>query len=126
MRVMTVERLLAERATEVGPAWAKTRPLGSREPPKRPPKTRAAKPGELEALAVHERLARIIEGRDPFARDALRKALELSTDRVRSYAAALMEGGPTPDPAVAKELQCPVAEVAAARDSLSALLRAIR
>jgi hypothetical protein len=122
----TLEALVARRAREVGPTWAKTPPLGRPEPPKKAPKTRAARPGELDALAVHKRLARIIEGRDPLERDMLRRELERTTERVRAYAAALMEEGPTPDTAIAKELGWTLTDVVASREELGALLARIR
>ncbi len=125
-QLTTVETTVAERARAVGPTWAKTPPLGSREPLEKPRKMRPAKPGELEALAVHKRLASIIEGHDPLARDALKKQLERTTDAVRSYAASLMEDGPRPDAAVATEVPCPVAEVVTSRGELNALLKRIK
>ena len=72
---------------------------------------------------LSKRLARIIEGNDPLARDALKKELERTTEAVRSYAASLMEDGPRSDAAVARELPCPVAEVVTSRGELSAFLK---
>ena len=86
----------------------------------------AGQGGKLEALAVYKRLAHIIQGKDPLARDALKKALEGATEPVRVYAAALMEDGPSPDAAVATGLSRPVAEVVASREGLRAILARIR
>lgn len=122
----TVETTVAETAKALGSTWTKTPPLGSREPPKKGAKTRPAKPGELDALAVHKHLSRIIEGNDPLARGFLKRELERTTPAVRTYAASLMEGGPRSDTAIAKELACPVSEVVTSRELLSALLRGIK
>jgi len=126
-KLMTLEAFIAERDRDVGPRWRETAPLGtSEEPERKPRKTRKAKAGELESLPVHKRLARIIEGNDPLAREALKKALERTTPQVRAYAAALMENGPTPDAELAKELGTPSANVVSAREALARLLKAIR
>jgi hypothetical protein len=126
-KLVTIEAFVKAREHEVGPKWRKTLALGTIEEIERKPiRTRDAKAGELEALAVHKRLARMIEGNDPFARDALKKALEQTTPQVRAYAAALMENGPTADAALSKELDMSPREVASARDELGALLKAIR
>ncbi len=126
-RLKTVEATIEECARALGAMWAKTAPLGStREKRKKPRKTRPAKPGELEALGVQQHLARIIEGKDPLAREALKRQLERTTDAVRSYAAALMEDGPRPDASVAKELSWRLAEVVTSREELSALLKSIK
>lgn len=124
-RLTTLETAAAERANEVGETWATTRPLGSRERVKKARKTRAAKPGEVEAVSVHERLSRIIEGSDPFARDALKKALERTNDAVRAYAASLMEDGARSDASVAKALTTSAKAIEAARQELATLLSAI-
>ncbi len=126
-KIVTLETLVSEREKYVGPTWRKTPPLGtSDEPERKPHKTRKPKPGELEALAVHKRLVRVISGTDPFAREALKKALEHTTPQVRAYAAALREHGPTPDAALAKELGRSSTEIASDRDALRVLLKAIR
>jgi hypothetical protein len=81
---------------------------------------RSAKPDELEAVAVHRRLAGFIEGSDPLARDALKKALERATEAARSYAAFLMNDGAKSDAAAAKAMRCSTAEVVTSRDELNA------
>jgi hypothetical protein len=124
---VTIEAFVKEREHEVGAKWRKTSALGAiEEVARKPVKTRDAKPGELEALAVHKRLARIIEGNDPFARDALKTALERTTPHVRAYAAALMDNGPTPDASLSKELDMPASDVASAREALRKVLSSIR
>jgi len=126
-KIITLEAFVADREKNVGPRWRTITPLGEEEEPVRKPvKTRAAKPGELEALAVHKRLSSIIEGRDPLAREALRKRLEGATAEVRAYAAALMENGATPDAAIAQDLDRTAREVAESREALHALLSKIR
>lgn len=126
-KLVTVEAFVKERENEVGPKWRKTLALGTvEEIVRKPIRTRDAKPGELEALAVHKRLARMIEGNDPLAREALRKALEQTTPHVRAYAAALMENGATPDALLAKELDMSARDVAAAREALGEILSLIR
>lgn len=76
----------------------------SREAAKPKPKIEQsdANAGEAEAAELHEKLTKILEGKDPILRNALRKALGRTTDVVRSYAAALLELGPKPDAALAK------------------------
>ncbi len=123
--LVPIATTIAKLTKHLGSVWTKTPPLGSIETPKKDRKTRPAKEGELEALAVHKRLARIIEGNDPLARGMLEKELRKTTDAVRSYAAALMEEGPTSDAAAAKLLSCSVVEVESARDALTTLLRRI-
>jgi hypothetical protein len=126
-KLVTVEAFVKEREKEVGPKWRKTPALGTiEEPVRKPTKTRTAKPGELEALTVYKRLSRIIEGNDPFARDALKKALQRTTPQVRAYAAALMDNGATPDALLSKELDTPASEVASAREALGQILSSIR
>jgi hypothetical protein len=124
--IQTLETVIAERTRQLGTLWTKTRPLGPRpEPPKKPIKTRPARAGEVEAVALHARLVGLIEGDDPFARDALKKALSATTDVVRAYAAVLMDDGATSDSGAAKALSIGVSEVAAARDELERLFREI-
>jgi len=126
-KLVTVEAFVAQREKEVGPKWHETSALGAVEEIEHEPiETHAPNAGELEALAVHKRLARLIEGNDPFAREMLRKALERTTPEVRAYAGALMENGATPDAELAKELDMSPRDVASAREALAALLKAIR
>lgn len=124
----TVETTVAKRAKEIGPVWSKTLPLGKSEAPKKavPIPTRPAKEGEADATSVHKRLSGIIEGRDPLAREMLKRELTQTTDAVRAYAGALMHEGPTPDAAIAKVLSCSVPDVIASREDLKALLKKIR
>lgn len=85
-------------------------------------KQREAKPGEAEALELHEKLTKIIEGKDPVLRTALRKSLERTTEIVRAYAAALLELGAKPDAVLAKAIAKKPDETMDARVALEDLL----
>jgi len=126
--LVTVETAAAKRAKEVGKLWANTLPLGGSEPAKKPAaKARpAAKEAELDGETVYKRLSSVIEGRDPLAREMLKRELQNTTDAVRGYAGALMHEGAVPDPAIAKILSCSVEDVASAREALWALLKKVR
>ena len=93
-----------------------------REAAKPKVKPREAKPGEAEALELHEKLTKILEGKDPVLRTSLRKALERTTEVVRSYAAALLELGPKPDAALAKAIAKKPDETMDARVALEDIL----
>jgi hypothetical protein len=123
-RYETTETYAAGEAKIHGDLWTKTAALAPKKvAPKKPQKIRPAKGGELEALSVQKRLERLIQ--DPIARRPLKKALEESTDAVRTYAAALMEEGPQPDVTMAKVLDKKVEEVGAARLALAEILRRV-
>lgn len=120
-------------AAGFGPAWgetpaAKTRAereaeeLARRRAAKPKVKQRDAKPGEVEALAIHEKLTRMFERGDPMVRSGLRRALEKTTEVVRQYAAALMELGPKADVTIGKAIGQKPPEVAEAREVLEDLL----
>jgi hypothetical protein len=127
-KLVALVAFVAEREKEVGGAkWRKIAELGAiEEIARKPVKTRDAKAGELEAASVHKKLSRMIEGNDPLAREALKKALGQTTPNVRAYAAALMENGATPDAEIAKELETSVNDVASSRDALAEILKSIR
>lgn len=126
-QVVTVETAVSKRAKEVGKLWANTLPLGGSEPPKKSAaKGRPAKEVEVDGEMVYKRLSSAIEGRDPLAREMLKRELQNTTDAVRAYAGALMHEGAVPDPAIAKILSCSLEEVVAAREALWALLKKVR
>jgi hypothetical protein len=93
--------------------------LRTERKPKR--KTREARPGELEAVALRARLEESID--DPFTSAALRSGLAAAAPSVQSYAALLLDEGPASDERAAKLLGAPVktSDVKAAREALAAL-----
>lgn len=125
-RLTTVETAAAECAKAVGSLWAETRPLGSREPPPKPTRTRPAKPGELEAASLYESLVALLGSEDSLSRYALKRELERTTEAVRAYAASLMESGPKPDAVIAKSLHRSEVEVNGSRSELRLLLTRIQ
>lgn len=88
--------------------------------PKR--KTRTAKPGELEAVALRARLEETIA--DPFTSGALRSGLSAASPLVRSYAALLLDEGPASDERAAKLLGAgaKTSDVKASREALEELV----
>lgn len=121
----TSETYATGQAKSRGEHWTKTRALGikKKEKPPKPVKIRPPKGGELEAVGVQKRLARLIE--DPIARSSLKEELEDATDAVRTYAAGLMEEGPLADAAMAKALGQKVEDVSTARLALAEILRRV-
>lgn len=89
----------------------------ARKPPR---KTRAARPGELEAVAIRTRLEECIE--DPFTSDALRRALAAAAPLVQAYAALLLDEGPASDERAAKLLGVPTRDMKVVRDALHELV----
>lgn len=119
----TTESFAARSEREWRGLWSQARVFG-RDPPRsrRSKKVRAAKVGELEAIAIHGELTAILAGDDPFRRDALRRALEIVGDDVRAYAAVLVEDGAMADAQAAKALEWKAREVAEARTALDGVL----
>jgi hypothetical protein len=126
----TSETFIAGRAKELDGLWEKTPPAGSRKEraaAKKPRATRAARLGEVEAIAIRTRIVQLVEGDDPFLRDALRSELATTaTDAVRTYAAALLEEGAHADLTMAKAMGLTKEEVTAARAGLAVLLDRLR
>ncbi len=85
--------------------------------PRRP---RAARPGEVEALAVHGRLLEAIE--DPLSRATLQDEFAKADDGLRRYASLLIEDGAQGDAQAAKALGVRAKAVASHRAALAALL----
>jgi hypothetical protein len=126
-RLETTESFATEAAKQLGSVWTKTAPLA---PPhahaeKKPRKTRSAKPGEVEAVALYDRLMAILDGADPFVRETLKEALEDATEPVRQYAAALLEEGANADATLAKALGWKAPEATEAREALAELVEEV-
>ncbi len=92
---------------------------------KKPRTTRAAKQGEVEAVAIHRTLVAHLEDGGPLERAALREALRGASDDVRTYAAALIEEGAHADARLAKVLDRSAKAIATARTELARLLEAV-
>jgi hypothetical protein len=89
---------------------------------KKPRKTRAARKGEVEAIALHERLVQLVSGEDVLARALLRDGLGAASGAVRAYAATLLEDGAHSDAIFAKALGVGPRDVAEARAAQATLL----
>jgi hypothetical protein len=112
-------------AAAYGDAWQRAAKASAHRENRKAPKakkTREAKPGEIEAVALHEKLSEIVEGDDPFVKKALRTALERASEDARTYAAALLEEGAKADATLAKVLGRKPADVARARTTLAELV----
>ena len=94
--------------------------LRTERKPKR--KTREARPGELEAVALRARLEECID--DPFTSGALRTGLATAAPLVQSYAALLLDEGPISDDRAAKLLGARVkaSDAKGVRDALAELV----
>ncbi len=128
-RLETNERFEERAMQELGLSWTRTPAAETsaereaRRTKKRAPRaTRAPRPGEVEAIAVHRTLAAHLEGGDPLDRAALREALRGASADVRAYAAALVEEGAHADARLAKVLDRSEDAIAAARTALARLL----
>lgn len=119
---------VAKIAGELGVTWSEVLAARAREERARarktrarmPPRTRQARTGEVESLAVHRLFQQGLA--DPFVSGRLQAGLRETTDAVRAYALALMEDGPQADAHHAKALGVSLAEVEALRERLHAVL----
>lgn len=90
------------------------------KPTKRPVKARKARPGEVRAIRVLERLSAAVS--DPAFAIDVRRSLERSSDAARQYASLLMTDGAMDDAQAARELGLAPAELAREADALAAAL----